>query len=145
MKKITQLINEAHPHLSKLTMSRDVIEKTKKALGNLDLFKKNSRDYRITKFSQGILYVSVSTAAFATKIRHSSPLLLSTLQQNLPEITFHAIQCKVISFPTKTQETLIYPNSRPIPLNKKTQEKIIQLSKRIHSEELQVALRKLAD
>lgn len=143
MKKITQLINETHPHLSKLMMGKECIGKIKNALEKIELFAQNPNDYRVIKFSQGILYLSVSTAAFATQLRHTSSLLLSILQRQLPEISFNAIQCKVSTTISTSSNETVYQKNKLKVISAKIKMKLSQLSEKVDSKELGKALKKL--
>ncbi|MCD8500105.1 MAG: DUF721 domain-containing protein, partial [Gammaproteobacteria bacterium] len=75
-------------------------------MASIDLFQNNPEHYRVLKFSQGIVYLSVSTSAFATQLRYQSTRILEKLKNSIINVTFHAIQCKV-SLPTPDLKTTI--------------------------------------
>lgn len=142
MKKITQFINETHPRLSNLMVSNEIIETIKNTLKKIDVFAQHPNDYRITKFSQGILYLSVSTAAFATQIRYSSSMILQSLINNIPDVEFNAIQCKVSTFSTPMQNTSVYQKLKTKKISEKTKTGLSKLSEAVDSEALKEALKR---
>lgn len=132
-----------HPQFSKLLHHTEVIRKLSTALESLDLFSAHPQDYHVLRFSQGIVYISVATAAFATQLRHSSPRILRALQHSLPTLELHALQYKVAATPAFTQATICYEKQAPIPLSATTREKISRLAEQISSENLKMAVQKL--
>lgn len=143
MHKISDIIINTQSKLSKLMASQNNMVKITHALLKIELFKKHAGHYRIIKFYQGILYLSVSTPALAMQIRHLSQMTLLTLQRDLPEIQFNAIQCKVsLNFST-IKETSVYEKNKPKALSRKTKTELAKLSEKIDSVELSAALKKL--
>ena len=122
-----------------------MLVKIKHELVQLSFFKAYLDSYRLTKFSQGILYLSVSSAALATQLRHATPQILRELQEKLPEMSMMAIQCKVSIFSAApTQKTSVYQKLKTKKIGEKTKLKLSELSETISSEELREALKKLA-
>ncbi len=143
MHKISDIIINTQNQLSKIVADQSAIAKIKNSLHAIEIFKQNSAHYRVAKFSQGILYLSVSSAAFATQIRHHSSAILQTLQKKLANIQFNAIQCKVSTFTSTAQTAVAHQHNKTKPLNTSTKKKILTLSEKIHSESLKRALEAL--
>ena len=145
MKKITQFINETHPHLSRLITGKDAMRKIKNSLEKMDLFATHPKEFSMMKFSQGIVYLNVTTAAFATKIRHSTSMILQNLKNNMPELEFNAIQCKVNTINVIPMKETVYQKNKPTRITEKTKMKLSRLSEKINSKELKSALKKLVN
>lgn len=143
MKKISQIIGGANEQLSKLITVESALKKLRDELVALSIFEANSEAYRVTKFTQGILYLSVSNSAFATQVRHITPSVLKTLQSKLPDIQLFAIQCKVSSFSEPEKKAALYRKHKTKDISEKTRAKLSKLSETINSEPLRVALKKL--
>ncbi len=143
MQKISNIILDTQPRLSKLMQGQELIEKIKQTLQKIDLFTKHKQHYRVIKYSQSIVYLSVSTAAFATQIRHSSVIFLQTLRREIPEIEFNAIQCKVSVTPIKSTKEITYEKNKARIISTKIKNKLMALAENIHAEELSEALKKL--
>jgi hypothetical protein len=145
MHKISDIIGNTQPRLSKLMRGQDVMEKIKASLNEIDLLKKYIAHYKIIKFSQGIVYFSLSSAALATQIRHSSVMILQSLRHKLPETEFNAIQCSVTTNTPSSIKEAIYRKNKPTALSKKTKADLTRLSEKIDSKELSAALKKLVN
>ena len=143
MKRVSQIISSTHEQLSKLVSTEGLLTKIKYELVQLSFFKTYSDSYRLTKFAQGILYLSVSSAALATQLRHATPQILRELQEKLPEMNVMAIQCKVSTFSTPTQKTNVYQKLKTKKISEKTRAGLSKLSDTIDSKELSDALKKL--
>ncbi len=144
MKKVSQIISSTNEQLSKLVSTEGLLTKIKHELVQLSFFKTYSDSYRLTKFSQGILYLSVSSAALATQLRHATPQILRELQEKLPEMCVMAIQCKVSAFSAApTQKTSVYQKLKTKKISEKTRAELSKLSDKIDSQELSDALRRL--
>lgn len=143
MKKITQLISEAHPSLSRLMTGQGNFKKIKHVLEKIELLAKYPSDYRVIKFSQGILYLSVSSAALATQVRYSASMILQGLRNDLPDTEFNAIQCKVSASPLSIIQEPLYRKNKAKMISTKTKTRLSQLSEKIDSNELKNALKKL--
>ena len=143
MHRISDIISNTEPRLSKLMQGQDVIEKIKTVLQEIDILKQNTTHYKIVKFSQGILHFSISSPAFATQIRHSSIMILRNLRNKLPNIQFNAIQCGVTATVSTSRKETPYRKNKPKTLSEKTKVKLTYLSERIDSTELSAALKKL--
>ena len=143
MKKISQWLTATHPQFSKLLRHTEVIRSLSAALESLDLFSAHPHEYRILRFAQGIVYISVSTPAFATQLRHSSPRILRALQDDLPTLELRALHYKVAATPAFTEATICYAKQAPIPLSATTREKISRLAEQIDAENLKMAVQKL--
>ncbi|MCD8542731.1 MAG: DUF721 domain-containing protein [Gammaproteobacteria bacterium] len=72
MHKISDIMIHSPNRLAKMIADHDHIAHIKKAMASIDLFQNNPEHYRVLKFSQGIVYLSVSTSAFATQLRYQS-------------------------------------------------------------------------
>lgn len=143
MKKISDIMSHTNVQLSKLMSMESMLKKIKHELAQLHFFKSYPEAYRVIKFSQGILYLSVCSAALATQFRHTTPHILRELQEKLPDIEFNSIQCKVSGFPTSTEVKSEYKKRKPKEISLKTREKLSQLSNHINSDALKEALKKL--
>lgn len=144
MKKVFQIISGANEHLSKLVASESALKKIKDELEQLSIFSKHRDAYRLIKFSQGILYLSVSSSALATQLRHTTPEILRQLQNKLPDISLFSIQCKVSTFSAPIQKTPTYRKSKTKNMSEKTKTGLSKLSETISSEELREALKRLS-
>ncbi|MES2204886.1 MAG: DciA family protein [Pseudomonadota bacterium] len=144
MKKVSQIISSTNEQLSKLVSTEGMLVKIKHELVQLSFFKTYSEFYRLTKFSQGILYLSVSSAALATQLRHATPQILRVLQEKLPEMNVMAVQCKVSAF-TKapTQKISVYQKLKTKKISEKTKAGLEKLSETIDSKNLSDALKRL--
>ena len=109
----------------------------------MSFFKPYFDTYRLIKFSQGILYLGVSSAALATQLRHATPHILRELQEKLPEMNVMAIQCKVSTFSAPTQKTSAYQTLKTRKISEKTKAGLSKLSEKIQSQELSDAVKKL--
>lgn len=143
MHKISNIILDTQPRLSKLMREHDVIEKIKGVLQEIELFKKHADHYRVIKYAQSILYLSVSTAAFATQIRYSSAMILQSLRNKMSNIEFNALQCKVSTTEAKITQEPTYRKNKAKPMSAKIKNRLMQLSEKIDTEKLSEALKKL--
>ena len=143
MKKVSQIISSTNEQLSKLVSTEGMLTKIKQELILLSFFKDYLESYRLTKFSQGILYLSVSSAALATQLRYATPQIMRELQEKLPEIGLVSIQCKVSALAAPVQNKSSYRNSKTKGISEKTRTKISELSETISSKELGEALKRL--
>ena len=143
MKKISQIIGGANEQLSKLITVESALKKLRDELVVLSIFEANPDAYRVTKFAQGILYLSVSSSAFSTQFRYVAPSILKTLQSKLPDIQLFAIQCKVSSFSEPEKKAALYRKQKTKDISEKTRAKLSKLSETISSEPLREALKKL--
>lgn len=143
MKKVSQIISSSNEQLSKLVSTEGILTKIKHELVQLSFFKTHPESYRLVKFSQGILYLSVSSAALATQLRHKTPQVLRELQEKLPEMNVMAIQCKVSTFSTSMQKASIYQKLKTKKISEKTKAGLSKLSETIDSKELSDSLQRL--
>lgn len=144
MKKVSQIISSTNEQLSTLVSTESMLTKIKQALIQLSFFKAYLESYKLIKFSQGILYLSVSSAALATQLRHATPQILRELQEKLPEMNVMAIQCKVSAFSAPpTQKISVYQKLKTKKISEKTRAGLSKLSETIDSKELSDALKKL--
>jgi len=143
VKKVSQIISSSNEQLSKLVSTEGILTKIKHELVQLSFFKTHPESYRLVKFSQGILYVSVSSAALATQLRHTTPQILRELQEKLPEINVMAIQCKVSTFSTPTQKASVYQKLKTKKISDRTRAGLSKLSEMVDSKDLSDALKKL--
>ena len=144
MKKVSQIISSTNEQLSKLVSTESILTKIKQELLQLSFFKAYIESYRLIKFSQGILYLSVSSAALATQLRHATPQIMRELQEKLPDIGLESIQCKVSTFSAPVQKTGVYQKLKTKNISEKTKTKLSELSNTIRSEELREALKRLS-
>lgn len=144
MKKVSQIISSTNEQLSKLLSTEKILTKIKHELIQLNFFENHPESYQLTKFSQGILYLSVSSSALATQLRYATPQILRELQEKLPEINLMSLQCKVSVFFTPTQKASVYQKLKTKKISEKTKLKLSELSNNISSEELKEALKRLS-
>lgn len=134
------------PHrLAKMIADHDHIAQIKNAVQLIDLFKNNPQEYRVVKFSQGIVYLTVSTSAFATQIRYQSTRILETLKNNITNVTFHAIQCKVSLLTSNPKISSMTKKNRAKKISGASQQRLLTLSKKINSPSLSEALLRLSN
>lgn len=143
MQKVSLIISNANPQLSKLVTSEGMLKKIKDELEQLSLFTLHREAYRLIKFAQGILYISVSSSALATQLRYTTPEILRQLQEKLPEVNLFAIQCKVSAFTAPTKKAPLYRKSKTKNISDKTRAGLSKLSEKIDSQELSEALKRL--
>lgn len=143
MKTVSQIISHSTEQLSKLVSNESILTKIKHELTKMSFFRTYSDSYRLTKFSQGILYLTVSSAALATQLRHATPQILRELQEKLPDIDLKAIQCKVGILIAPIQKENVYQKLKTKKMSEKTKARLSELSKTISSESLREALKRL--
>jgi len=144
VKTVSQIICHSTEQLSKLVSNENMLTKIKHELTKMSFFKAHSDFYRLIKFSQSILYLSVSNAALATQLRHATPQILRELQEKLPDIDLKAIQCKVGILTAPIQKENVYQKLKTKKMSEKTRIKLSELSKTISSESLREALKRLS-
>jgi len=143
VKKVSQIIRNTDGQLSRLMTTENTLVKIKNELAKVSIFETHCNDYRLIKFSQGILYLSVSTPAFAMQLRHTTPQIMRELQDKLPEIGLVSIQCKVSTFSAPTLKPSVYKKIKTKVISDRTRTKLTKLSETIGSEELSKALKRL--
>lgn len=144
MKTVYEIISHSTEQLSKLVSNESTLTKIKHELTKMSFFRAYSDAYRLTKFSQGILYLTVSSAALATQLRHTTPQILRELQEKLPDIDLKAIQCKVGTFSAPIQKDTVYQKPTTKKISEKAKAKLTELSEKITSPALRDALKKIA-
>lgn len=145
MKKVSNIIIDTQPRLAKLINQKNIIDIIKTELNKIDLFNNNSDYYRFIKFSQGLIYLSTTSSALATQIRHSSSIILNHLRQAISNIEFHAIQCQIhLSSFSPCKQASLYKKNQPKAINPVSKKALINLSKHINESNLKEALERLA-
>ncbi|MBP9727425.1 MAG: DUF721 domain-containing protein [Gammaproteobacteria bacterium] len=145
MKKVSQIISSTNEQLSKLVTAEGKLRELKHELTQVSFLKAHYDAYKIIKFSQGILYLSTSSAALATQLRYAIPEIMRGLQNKLPNVGLVSIQCKVSTFTQPKQPSSIYKKSQVKIISQKTRAKISNLSETVSSKELSDALKRLVD
>ncbi len=145
MKKVSHIISSTNEQLSKLVTAESKLREIKHELAQVSFLKAYYDTYKIIKFSQGILYLSTSSAALATQLRYAIPEIMRGLQDKLPNVGLVSIQCKVSTFTQPKQPSSIYKKSKAKIISQKTRAKISNLSETVSSKELSDALKRLVD
>ncbi len=95
---------------------------------------------RVNLIKNETLYLQISSAGWATRLRYQTPELLKSLKQ-FPEFTgIKAIQIKINSETLVTHERKLTPT----PISQESAESIAQIAREIKDEPLRLALLKLA-
>jgi len=144
MHKISEIMIYSPNRLAQMIADHDHIAQIKKIIESIELFKNNPEHYRVLKFSQGIVYFSVSTSAFATQFRYQSRRILEELKKNILNVTFHALQCKVSSPTSQPKTTMMTRKNSAKKISAVSQQRLLVLSKKINSQTLSEALLRLS-
>ena len=143
MKKVSHIISSTNEQLSKLVTAEGKLREIKHELAQASFLKTHCDAYRVIKFSQGILYLSTSSAALATQLRYAIPEIMRGLQDKLPNVGLASIQCKVSTFTQPKQQPNVYQKSKTKNISEKTRTGLLRLSEKTSSEGLREALKRL--